>query len=121
MDVENLNYLRGPRLEPRVVFEGARRRIKAWTWYGTYPEACALVLGFFEGRGDDLLPDFQVWLCGRYGGSENVAFWHHALRLAIERADVHANQLSPEENARAVDKLFELLIEWLDESEATAD
>jgi hypothetical protein len=116
--VDGLRYLDKSDLQPRDVFLGARKLIKSWTWYGTYPEACALVTGYLEGRGSGrMLAEFQSWLVGKYGGALNVVFWIHVLRLALpNRESPRGDSLTKGEHAAAVDKLFELLIEWLDES-----
>jgi hypothetical protein len=90
--------------------------ITGWTWYGTYPEACALVMGYLEGRGGGpMIAEFQEWFVARYGGSTEVVFWHGVLQLALPGA-TRADDVSPAENAAAVDKLFEVLIDWLEDS-----
>ena len=116
--MDKLSYLYERDLQPRDVFVGARKLIKGWTWHGTYPEACALVTGYLEGRGGGrLVAEFQAWLVGKYGGALNVVFWIHVLRLAVpDRESSRGDSLTDGEHAAAVDKLFELLIEWLDES-----
>jgi hypothetical protein len=115
--VDKLSYLHERDLQPREVFVAARKRIKAYTWYGTYPEACALAMGYLEGRGGGrMLAEFQTWLVGKYGGAPNVVFWIHVLRLAVPDQSSRGDSLTDREHAAAVDKLFELLIEWLDEA-----
>lgn len=56
-----------------------------------------------------------------HGGELNVVFFHHVLRLALPNLDApDPGELAPAENAAAVDKLFGLLLEWLDEVEQSA-
>jgi hypothetical protein len=119
MSLEKLDHLRQER-SPREVFTSARRLIKGWTWAGTYLEACALVTGYFAARDKDMAADFQRWLVGRHGGERKVVFWSHVLRLAFPDVDTpDPTALSSKENATAVDKLFALLLEWLDDVEHT--
>jgi len=70
----------------------ARRRIGAFTWYGTLPEAFALVMGYFNGHNKAMLRDFQDWV-GRRCGRPELAFVVHALNEALpERNDASATR-----------------------------
>ena len=103
------------------MYSSARQSIKSWTWYGTYPEACALVTGHSAGRDGDLDRDFTRWLVARYGGKPEVVYWHHVLRLALPNLEpIQAHDLTEEEHAVAVDKLFELLLAYLDDLDETS-
>jgi hypothetical protein len=97
--------------DPRAFFSAARHRIKAFTWYGTYPEACALVMGYDEGIGrGTLLDGFQAWIARRHDVGPELVFWVLVLRDAFPGAGVEeASTLSTAQHAVAVDKLFELL------------
>jgi hypothetical protein len=56
-----------------------------------------------------------------HGGESNVVFFHHVLRLALPNLDSpDPGELAPVENAAAVDKVFGLLLECLDEVEQRA-
>ena len=117
MDFENLDHLRRD-VSPRDLFTSARSMIRGWTWTGSYLEACALVTGYLAGRGKDLTADFELWLHDRYGGARKLASCGRVLRLALpEIESPDPAVLSASEDAAAVDKLFELLLEWLDDTE----
>jgi hypothetical protein len=56
-----------------------------------------------------------------HGGELNVVFFHHVFRLALPNLDSpDPGELAAAENAAAVDKLFGLPLEWLDEVEQSA-
>lgn len=91
----------------------ARRRIGAFTWYGTLPEAFALVMGYFNGHNKAMLRDFQDWV-GRRCGRPELAFVVHALNEALpERNDSSGLTLTKEEHSKAVDRLFAYLEAYL--------
>jgi hypothetical protein len=75
-------------------------------------------MGYLQGHGGGpTIADFQTWLVRKYGGDLNVAFCSLVLRLALpDRESPRADNLSPEENGAAVDKLFELMIEWFEQT-----
>jgi len=87
--------------------------------HGTFPEACALVIGFDRGAGGDLFGEFQRWLGPRHGGRSELVFWHHVLDEAFPGEGVTpATELTEEQHRIAVDKLFELLDLFLSERPA---
>lgn len=102
-------------------FASARKLIKGYTWYGTYQEACALVMGYDEGLGrGTIVGGFQRWISSRTGGQRKVVFWVHVLREAFpELPSPDPSTFSREQHARAVDYLFALLLEYLDDKAAT--
>jgi len=102
----------------REFLAAARKHIRAFTWYGTYPEACALVMGYDNGLGPgSFVPGFQQWLTSRQGSAPEVVFWVHVLREALpNRPGLDGSNLSKEDHSLAVDKLFELLLEYVDEA-----
>jgi hypothetical protein len=101
----------------REFFVSAGRLIRGYTWFGTYPEACALVMGYDEGLGRGTITEgFQPWLVSRTGGERKVAFWVHVLRDTFpEKPDPDPRQLSPDEHDRAAHALFTMLVAYLDE------
>ena len=101
----------GARMSPRDFVAAARRGVKSFTWYGTYPEACALVMGYDEGFGRGrLLDGFQRWIARRHQIGANIVFWLPVLWEAFPDSGIdEALELSPAQHATAVAKLFELL------------
>ncbi len=93
----------------------ARHGIRSFTWYGTYPEACALVIGYDAGLGrGNLLDGFQRWLSKRHQIGANVVYWLPVLWEAFPDSGIEdGSSLSAEQHAIAVDKLFELLTTYL--------
>ena len=90
-----------------------------FTWYGTYPEACAYVMGFGHGVGGSLLEGFQQWLGPRHEGRTELAFWVLVLREAFpSQVIADARHLTDDQHRVANDKLFELLDAYLAHSEA---
>ena len=104
----------------REFLVAARRSIKGFTWGGTYREACALLTGYAIGSGDDRVDrGFSAWLADRQHVGHEHVFWNLVLEETApggETPDPAA--YSPEDDAAAVDRLFELLLEYLDAPEA---
>jgi hypothetical protein len=105
------------RSDARKFFTSARRLIRGYTWFGTYPEACALVMGYDEGVGrGTITAGFQSWVAARTGGQLKVAFWVHVLRAAFPaKQEPDPREFSREEHDLAVDVLFAMLLAYLDE------
>jgi len=98
-------------MEPLDFVNAARKMIRGFTWHGTFPEACALVVGYAEGLGTGMLREFQEWIGARYGRPE-LAFWCHILAAEVPNADPSGRGMSEEENQLAIDALFQLLDEF---------
>lgn len=89
---------------------------------GTFPEACALVIGYDCAMGGALLDEFQQWVGARHDGRSEVAFWIHVLNEAFpSKPAIRVSELTEEQNRTAIDKLFELLDEYLAIGAWTAD
>lgn len=100
--------------DARAFFASARRSVRGFTPSGSFGEACALVVGYDWALGQWLLDEFQQWIGARHGGRSEVAFWGLVLREAFpDEATLTVADLTESQQAAAVDKLFELLDEWL--------
>jgi hypothetical protein len=74
-------------------------------------------MGYDDGRGrGTILAGFQEWIVARYGIGAELVFWVPVLGEALPGI-ADASDLSPAEHAVAVDKLFELLLQYLSEGD----
>ena len=94
---------------PQDFVRHARQLIRGYTPTGAFTEACALIIGYDVGRGRGLLDGFQQWLGQSPGGRSELLFWYHVLAEALPSREHRIESLSPGEDDRAVQVLFELL------------
>jgi hypothetical protein len=99
--------------DAQAYFASAGQHLRMYSCNATFPEACALVVGYDSASDDPFLDDFQQWLGARHGGRSELAFWN----LILSEAIPDVNELSPDNLSRQQDecatkKLFTLLGEF---------
>lgn len=84
---------------------------------GHYCEASAFVMGCDAGNHFGLLPGFREWLIIRLNGCENLNWSSLVLRVAFPDRIVTEDELTnlSETNKTAINALFDLVIEFLNE------
>jgi hypothetical protein len=61
-----------------------------------------------------MLQDFQLWLTAHHGLEPGTVFWSQPMRDIVPgRKFTDIGFLTSEENARAVNRLFGLMLDWL--------
>lgn len=83
-----------------------------FTWRGTFPEACALLMGYDGASSSPILDGFQGWLGARHQGRSQLAFWYHVLDEAL-LGGADLTELTTDEDHRASEVLFLLLEAYL--------
>lgn len=88
----------------------------------TFPEACALLVGFDLAGNADFLRGFQQWISARHPERPELAFMGQVLREVFPLGESYRSpfEFSTEEHGLAVGRLADDLEEYLNELESAA-
>ncbi|MDX3054954.1 hypothetical protein PV394_07360 [Streptomyces sp. NE06-03E] len=82
---------------------------------GTYHSTAMLVLGFDLGRSGDLLDGFTEWLVVRKGEPSSLVWFALVFQEALPGGSLqNMAHMDPHQDQQAVDRLFELLLQFLE-------
>jgi hypothetical protein len=98
----------------RKLFSLVRQSPRGFTPSGTFGEVSAFFMGFcgWDGPTSGFTSAFQAWVGRKRDGRSELAFFSHVIReLFPELPGNFPSELSPDQDAAAVD----LLLSWLDE------
>lgn len=101
---------------PRALFAAIRARPGMYRIGDSYPMAVGVLTGYELGR-PGTLDGFAEWLAARLGIETSLDWPALVLQLAFpgQPTGFRGESLTPDQGARAVDTLFELLEEFLAE------
>ncbi|MBT2389049.1 hypothetical protein J7E87_06340 [Streptomyces sp. ISL-1] len=99
----------------KQVIEQLRARPGMYGLNGTYHPTAMLLIGFDLARDGGLLRGFREWLIVRKGERSSLVWYALVFQEALPGVSLRNwGRLEPEQDQRAVDHLFSLVLEFLD-------
>ncbi|MFJ9209555.1 hypothetical protein [Streptomyces sp. NPDC102264] len=107
-------------MSDKEFIERVRARPGLYGLNGSYYPTITFLDGYDLGRSGALLRGFTEWLVARKGEETSLGWRALAIEEAFPGAEItHWSQLEPEQEHRAVDVLFCLLLDFLHERDGS--